>query len=203
GTAGAGGWTTVGNTIFAGRDNYGSACLDPNGRVYWFGGGDAPTPTCERIDLNAANPQWTNVAAMPQARRQNNVTLLPDGKMLVTGGSASAGFNTQDGPTAALLYHPVGNSWSTLATESDYRGYHSTAILLADGRILSSGGDNHANGQVFPPPYLFNGTRPTVTSAPAAVSYGNTFFVGTPDGAAITKVTLTRLSVVTHAQNWN
>jgi DNA-binding beta-propeller fold protein YncE/fibronectin type 3 domain-containing protein len=202
-TSGSGAWTTVGNTIRRGRDNYGSACIDHQGRVYWFGGEDPPTATCERIDLTAATPSWAAIASMPQARRQNNVTILPDGKMLVTGGSASGGFNTEDGPKAALLYDPVGNSWATLATESDYRGYHSIAMLLPDGRVLSSGGDNHANGQVFSPPYLFNGARPTISSAPTAASYGDTFFLGTPEGASITKVTLTRLGSLTHAQNWN
>ena len=202
-TSGAGAWSTVGNTVFAGRDNYGSACMDQNGRVFWFGGGDAPTASCERIDLNAGNPQWTAIASMSQARRHNNVTILPDGKFLVTGGSASSGFNTEDGPKAAYMYDPVANSFATMATESDYRGYHSCAVLLADGRVLSSGGDNHPNGQVFSPPYLFNGARPTISSAPATVNYGETFFVGTPDGAGITRVTWTRLGALTHAQNWD
>jgi len=202
-TAGSGSWSTVGNTVFGGRDNYGSACIDDTAKVYWFGGGDPPTAGCERIDLNAGTPQWASVASMPQARRQNNVTILPDGRFLVTGGSASGGFNTEDGPKAALLYNPANNTWATMATESDYRGYHSTAVLLADGRVLSSGGDNHGNGQVFSPPYLFNGARPTIGSAPAAVDYGETFFVGTTDGASITKVTWTRLGALTHAQNWD
>jgi hypothetical protein len=202
-TAGAGAWTTVGNTRFGGRDNYGSACIDAAGKVYWFGGGDPPAASCEMIDLNAATPTWNFIASMPQARRQNNVTILPDGKFLVTGGSAAAGFNTEDGPKAALLYDPVANTWATMATESDYRGYHSTAVLLADGRVLSSGGDNHANGQAFSPPYLFNGTRPTISSAPSAVSYGETFFVGTADATSITRVTWTRLGALTHAQNWD
>jgi len=202
-TAGAGAWSTVGNTIFSGHDNYGSACMDQSGKVYWFGGGDPPTATSERIDLNAATPQWGAVASMPQARRQNNATILPDGRFLVTGGSSSGGFNTEDGPKAAMLYDPTANTWATLAIESDYRGYHSIAVLLADGRVLSCGGDNHANGQVFSPPYLFNGARPTISSAPATVNYGDTFFVGTADATGITKVTWTRLGSLTHAQNWD
>ena len=45
----------------------------------------------------------------------------------------------------------------------------------------------------------FKGTRPTITSAPTSVAYGQSFFVGTPD--AISKVTMLRLSSVTHAFN--
>ena len=202
-TSGSGSWSTVGNTIFPGRDNYGSACIDQNGRVFWFGGGDPPTATVEMIDLNAPTPAWTSRASMPQARRQNNVTILPDGRMLVTGGSAAAGFNTEDGAKAAFLYDPAANTWATMATESDYRGYHSTAVLLPDGRVLSSGGDNHQNGQVFSPPYLFNGARPTISSAPTAVSYGQTFFVGSAEATSITRVTWTMLGALTHAQNWD
>ncbi|HKS36160.1 MAG TPA: galactose oxidase-like domain-containing protein [Verrucomicrobiae bacterium] len=202
-TAGSGSWTTVANTLFPGRDNYGSAAMFADGRILWAGGGDPPTATCEMIDLNAPSPAWTSRASMPQARRQNNLTLLPDGRILCTGGSSAGGFNTEDGPKAAIAYDPAANTWTTWAAESDYRGYHSTAVLLPDGRVLSSGGDNHANGQVFSPPYLFNGARPTITSAPTAVSHGETFFVGTPDGAGITKVTWTALGTLTHAQNWD
>lgn len=202
-TSGSGAWTTVANTIFPGRDNYGSACLSADGKVLWAGGGDPPTATCEMIDLNAPTPTWMSRAAMPQARRQNNLTILPDGRILCTGGSSAGGFNTEDGPKPAIVYDPVANTWATWATESDYRGYHSCAVLLPDGRVISSGGDNHANGQVFSPPYLFNGTRPTITSAPTAVNYGGTFFVGTPDATSITKVTWTALGALTHAQNWD
>src|SRR6185503_13124480 len=56
---------------------------------------------------------------------------------------------------------------------------------------------------VFSPPYLFNGTRPTISSAPSSVTYGTSFFVGTSDAASITRVTFTRLGTLTHAQNWN
>ena len=55
--------------------------------------------------------------------------------------------------------------------------------------------------EIYSPPYLFKGTRPTITSAPAIVAYGQSFFVGTPDAAAISKVTMLRLSSVTHAFN--
>lgn len=202
-TAGTGAWTDLGFTRFNGRDNYGSACIDHNGKVYWFGGGDPPTATCEMIDLNAATPTWNFIASMPQARRQNNATILPDGKFLVTGGSASPNFDTADGGKAALLYDPVANTWATMAAEQNYRGYHSCANLLPDGRVLSSGGDTSPNAQIFSPPYLFNGPRPAISSAPASVGYGTTFFVGTPDGASIAKVTWTRLGSTTHAQNWD
>ena len=202
-TAGAGSWSTVGNTTHGGRDNYGSAVMYEPGRVLWAGGGDPPTASAEIINLNAATPAWGGTGAMPGPRRQNNLTILPDGRVLCTGGSAAAGFNTEDGGKAAVVWNPATGQWTTWASEVNYRGYHSTALLLPDGRVLSSGGDNHPNAELFSPPYLFNGTRPTISSAPAAGNYGQTVFVGTPQATSITKVTLTRLSSVTHAQNWD
>ena len=95
-------------------------------------------------------------------------------------------------------------SWTTLASSSGIpRVYHSTAVLLPDGRVLSMGGngDPQKTSEIYSPPYLFNGPRPTITSAPTNVAYGQTFFVETPNGAAVSKVTMLRLTSVTHAFN--
>src|SRR6185436_10949255 len=59
------------------------------------------------------------------------------------------------------------------------------------------------NREIYSPPYLFKGPRPTITSAPATAGYGQTFFVATPDGTSITKVNLLALSSSTHAVNMN
>jgi hypothetical protein len=173
------------------------------GRVLWAGGGDPPTASAEIINLNSGTPAWAATGSMPGPRRQNNLTILPDGRVLCTGGSASGGFNTEDGGKAAVVWNPANGGWTAWATEVNYRGYHSTALLLPDGRVLSSGGDNHPNAELFSPPYLFNGARPTISSSPATGNYGQTVFVGTPQATGITKVTLTRISSVTHAQNWD
>ena len=141
---------------------------------------------------------------METGRRQHNVTVLPDGTVLVTGGSNAPGFNNQAGAVYTTeLWNPATETWTTLASSTQYRGYHSTALLLPDGRVLSSGGDNHATAEVFSPPYLFKGARPTVTTAPTSVGYGQSFSIETPDAVDITKVTLVRLSSVTHAFNEN
>jgi hypothetical protein len=87
--------------------------------------------------------------------------------------------------------------------------YHSTALLLPDGRVLLTGsGDatnnaDHYNAELFSPPYLFNGSRPTISSAPSTLGYGQSFFLGTPTPTAITRVTLVRLGSVTHAFDSN
>jgi PKD repeat protein len=87
--------------------------------------------------------------------------------------------------------------------------YHSTALLLPDGRILSSGtgegggGPSELNAELFSPPYLFRGPRPTITTAPSLVGYGTSFSVTTPQAADIAKVSLIRLGSTTHAFDMN
>jgi hypothetical protein len=106
----------------------------------------------------------------------------------------------------------VTGQWSTMASMQVPRLYHSTALLLPDGRVLSAGGGRPAsysagvdnwNVEIYSPPYLFKGARPIITSAPSRLSYGVAFSVQTPDAANITDVTLVRLSSVTHSFNMN
>jgi hypothetical protein len=203
-TSGTGTWSDVADRLNSGRDNYGSAVMYEAGKVLWTGGGDPPTASCETIDLHDPAPAWEQTGAMAQPRRQNNVTLLPDATVLATGGSSSPGFDDETGAVlTAELWDPQSGTWTTMAAYQQYRGYHSTALLLPDGRVLSAGGDNQPNAEVFSPPYLFAGPRPTIDSAPASVEYGETFGVGTPDAADILDVNMLRLGTTTHAHNFD
>lgn len=164
------------------------------------------------IDLNAATPAWTVLPPMAFARRQHDATLLPDGSVLVTGGTRSAGFNNAAGAVLETeIWNPSNQSWSTLAPMQVNRVYHSTALLLPDGRVLSAGGGSppatgdhdHRDAEIYSPPYLFKGRRPLVTTAPLVVNHGETFSVETPDAASIQKVSLIRLPSATHAFDQN
>jgi hypothetical protein len=202
-TSGTGAWSFVANRVGGYRD-YGSAVMYAPGKVLTMGGGlNPPQRTAEVIDLNQAAPSWRAVGSMQFARRQINATLLPDGTVLVTGGTSSPGFNDPTGAVhAAELWNPATETWTTLASSSGIpRVYHSTALLLPDGQVLSTGGNGYPDTEIFSPPYLFKGARPTISSAPPSVGYGQSFFVGTPDAASISKVTMLRLSSVTHAFN--
>ncbi|MGH8563209.1 MAG: galactose oxidase-like domain-containing protein [Gammaproteobacteria bacterium] len=211
-TSGTGAWIPVADRVGGYRD-YGSAVMYAPGKVLVMGGGggfpgsDPPTPTktAEIIDLNATSPNWRSVDSMEFARRQLNATLLPDGKVLVTGGTAAPGFDDPSGAGAvhaAELWDPATENWTTLASSSGIpRVYHSAALLLPDGRVLSTGGNGHPETEIYSPPYLFKGARPTMPCAPDSVAYGQPFFVGTPDASTISKITMLRLSSVTHAFN--
>src|SRR5262249_47237675 len=165
-----------------------------------MGGGDPPTNTAEVIDLWQQQPRWRAVAPMANARRQINATLLANGQVLVTGGTSGPGFNNPNTPVfAAELWDPWTETWATMASNRRHRRYHSTALLLPDGRVLSAGGDNEPNMEIYSPPYLFWGKRPQIASAPKQVTYQEEFFVGTPDADRIAYITYIRLGSVTHA----
>jgi hypothetical protein len=202
-TSGTGLWTIVATRQFGFR-SYGSSALYDDGKLLVVGGGDPPTNTAEVIDLNAQTPAWRYVGSMSNARRQFDATLLPDGKVLATGGSSGAGFDNSSTPVyAAEMWDPATGQWTTMASNTKYHGYHSNALLLPDGRVLTTGGDNQPNAEIYSPPYLFKGARPVISSAPAKVSYGQTFFVQTANAASIAKVTWIRLPSVTHAFDMN
>jgi uncharacterized membrane protein len=108
------------------------------------------------------------------------------------------------------IWNPVTEQWTPTADHDRYRGYHSMALLLPDGRVLIGGGghpDSAAgpqyNFEIYSPPYLFLGSRPTIASAPPLVSYDHTFLLETADAADIQSVTWIRLGSVTHAFNEN
>jgi hypothetical protein len=212
---GTGQWTTVANRNVADR-TLGSAVMYAPGKILYAGGGDPPTASAEVINLNDPAPTWRPVQSMAFARRQSNATILPDGSVLVTGGTSGPGFNNQSAAVhVAELWNPRTETWTRMATESKHRTYHSTAVLLPSGQVLSSGSgegggvpveNSERSAQIFTPPYMFNanGTvaaRPNVLSAPSTLAYGQAFFVQTSDPASIARGTLIRLSSVTHAFN--
>jgi galactose oxidase len=226
--SGGGTWTAVpGVKRINGLRDYAPSVLYDVDKVIFIGGGSPPTANAETIDLGQAQPAWRETDPMRFPRRQHNATLLPDGTVLVTGGTRGSGntgtpeaFNDL-GPGRpvhiAELWDPATGHWTELAAEQTDRCYHSTAVLLPDATVLSAGGgeffpfagqtrqndpqDSHRDAQVFSPPYLFKGTRPEITSAPASVHYGATFEIGTPQPDDIGKVSWIGLSSVTHAYN--
>ena len=210
---GAGHWTTVSDSNYGWRD-YGSAVMYRPGQVLILGGSDppdgAPTRTAEVIELTEPAPAWRFTQPMIHARRQFNATLLPDGSVLATGGTSAAGFSDPAGAVrAAEVWDPATEAWTLLASNQVTRVYHSTTLLLPDGRVLHTGsGDGpglprELNAEIFSPPYLFRGARPSIDSVPETVAYGQKFFLATPDAPRVVRATLVRLGSVTHGFDQN
>ncbi|HEY1305657.1 MAG TPA: galactose oxidase-like domain-containing protein [Vicinamibacterales bacterium] len=209
-------WTSVvATTNYSGTRTYGTSVLLPlsgadgyKPRVMIFGGGNPATNTTEIIDLSAPTPQWQWGPPMSQGRIEMNATILPNGKVLVIGGS----LNDEDAATASLnadLYDPKTNTFSSAGANTYPRLYHSGSVLLPDGTVALMGG-NPTRGsyeqhiEIYSPAYLFNGDgspamRPTIASAPGSVTYGSAFDVQTPDAGQIGSAVLVRLGSQTHA----
>lgn len=208
---GSGAWARGPLMNFGRPRTYGPAVMYGAGRIVVAGGASPPTATAEVIDLNDAAPGWRPLEPMALPRRHNNLTALPDGTVLVTGGTSGPGFSNEATPAlAAELWDPATGAWSPLPAERATRAYHSVALLLPDGSVLSAGGGQYAdatasqtNGQIYYPAYLFKGPRPAVLSAPAEVGPGARFEVETAEAGLIRKVTLVRLPSVTHAFDEN
>jgi hypothetical protein len=215
-TAGTGTWQSLGQRDAINRD-YGGHVLFDVGKVLVAGGGPS-TKDARIIDVNAPTPQVSATAPMAYGRRQHNLTVLADGTVLATGGNSSgAGLVDLDaGVYPAEQWNPATGQWRALAAMQITRQYHSTALLLPDGRVLSAGGgicgtcDDVGylakNAEIFSPPYLFqaDGTlapRPSIDAAPANASYGATMEITTGNPASIRKVALVRLGAVTHSNN--
>ena len=166
------------------------------------------------------------MTSLAYARYHHNHTILADGSVLITGGTTDNDGNVPVYPTE--LYDPGSNppttmTRATLAPSPTPRMYHSSALLLPDGRVLSMGGQggdpvvNQQNGDFFYPPYLFDDAdnlisdsqRPAAQAAvsPSLVGTGATFTVTgvTPGTGAsnIVKASLIRPASVTHANNFD
>jgi hypothetical protein len=158
------------------------------------------------LDMTQPSPAWQQVPSMAYPRSFMNLTELPDGTVLATGGETDKdGGNIANAVYKAELWSPATKTWTTMGAMHTPREYHSTAVLLPDGRVVESGmGADFGNvpdqltAEFYSPPYLFKGTRPTITQAPTGIAYGENFFVGTPDGATITSAVLIRTGAVTH-----
>jgi hypothetical protein len=193
------------------RDQAGSVLLPPaqDQKVMIVGGGNTDsnargTNSVDIIDLKAANPAYTPAPNMPgPGKGYVNVLNLPDRTVLAANGSA---FNRSDNVFTAGIYSPVSNTWTDVAADPVGRNYHSTALLLPDGRVATFGSNPLDNSfelriSVYEPPYLFKGTRPTVTSAPSSAGYGATFGIGVTGNAV--SASLMSPGSITHQTDTN
>ncbi len=197
-------WTPVASTIFPGRYEAPSVLLPPTlDRVMVMGGFTGvgnPTHSAEIIDLSQATPIWQGTAPMANSRMEFNAVLLPDATVMVLGGQSGGGEPATPVFTPEV-YDPVSATWDPVAPHQVPRMYHSTALLLPDGRVCLAGADFQPSGEIYSPAYLFRGPRPIITSAPSAVAYGSTFDVDFTSSTGGNTLALIRYSSVTHSVN--
>ncbi len=220
GTGRGGAWTQIPETEPSQQHYGGSPVLEPQMNAFsgsWnilvTGGADSnggvgffpARSTVDRLTAGPGPPVWTHDAQddQQQARFYPNDVLLPDGGIAAIGGGLAGNYtgSALDGnyyvgnpPPPQLkqveLRRPGERTWRLGAAQQEYRTYHSTAALLADGRVMSAGDDGHEgpldapippdvrrdSAEFYWPPYLFDGDecalRPVIrgvgaTGAPA------------------------------------
>ncbi|KAI4768276.1 galactose oxidase [Aureobasidium sp. EXF-3400] len=210
-----------------------SSASDWNPDIIICGGGayqdiTSPTdPSCGRIQPLSTTPKW-EMDSMPQGRGMVEGTLLPDGTVIfVNGGNEGAqGFGLARDPTfEALIYDPakpLGQRFTTGASSTIPRLYHSVALLLLDGTLMVAGSNpveqpilqpTTANPyvtefrvEIYTPPYLSGDNankRPTsiTLSSKSLQANSQTFNIGftVPTGAKDVKVALYHGGFVTHS----
>jgi hypothetical protein len=162
------------------------------------------------IDIRGAAPTVTETAGLGQVRAWANLSVLADGKVLLTGGSAQA--NKLVGVTyRAEIWNPANGRWTPGASAAKARLYHSISLLLPDGSVLTGGGGapgplRNMNAEIYYPGYLYRkdnsgqpAERPVVLAAPAAVRLGQAFTVRVGAGDLVSRVTLVRTGSTTHS----
>ena len=160
------------------------------------------------IDINTNTASVHQAPSMAYGRAYASGVVLPNGEVLVVGGiSSGKAFSDTGAIPIPEVFNPTTETWRSLASMGVPRTYHSVALLLADGRVFVGGGGlcgpcgglNHPDAQLFSPPYLFAGPRPTIDVAPSSGSLGST--VNVVASGTVTGFNWIRTSSVTHTIN--
>jgi hypothetical protein len=206
------------------RNQSSSVLLPPaqDQRVMIVGGGPADDRTSatgitEIVQLNRPDPAYQLAMPMSLPRIHLNAVILPDRTVFVSGG-AIIHEETGVAPVARLqseIYDPASGTWRPGAVASVVRMYHSVALLMPDGRVVTASGNPPPYGQapqwqppqaneelqieMYSPPYLFGTTQPVIGQVAAEWLYGHTIGIATPQAADIMWAELIRAGVTTHA----
>ena len=135
-----------------------------------------------RITMTDNNKAWTYDQEMPYERVHGDPIIFPNGKIClfngwrwgVTGGGIGQPINygTANDVFCYDFEKPMGDRWSVMASSYIRRHYHSTAVLMPNGKASITGTDqatydpatsyNH-RGEVWTPPWILNGVpRPVI-----------------------------------------
>lgn len=208
----------------------GNALLRPDGGVTLLGGWDYDDLNAVADTETLQDTGWTlnggGIPRMNLGRSYGNVIQLPNGELVAVGGGAGyrdlEGSNWTDADQrlkqVELLRPGVDTHWRLGPAQQKWRAYHSTALLLPDGRVLSAGDDYWHRGdqrrpeggtpmdigEIYSPPYLFDGdqpaVRPTINDAPTEVHYGASFAIAASRAA---RAVLVAPGATTHGADMN
>jgi hypothetical protein len=185
------------------RDQGASVILPPaqDQKIMVMGGSGSTSVAI--ADLKMVNPSYNEVNNLQFGRMHLNAVLLPDRTVFVSGGSKS-GENMMTAVRESEIYHPLSGNWTLGATATVARLYHSIALLLPDGRVITAGSnpvrkDDELRLELYHPSYLFRGPRPFIANVKEQLHRGLTFEIETPQATQIKWVHLIKPMATTHS----
>jgi len=195
---------------------HGTTVMYEEGKLLTAGGWNSGTNGASTnrsllIDLNGPSPAVNEISPMVHARKFHNGVLLPNGEVVVFGGNTSGRkFNDEGSIFAAEAWNPDLQQWRELASAAVPRNYHSTALLMLDGRVFTGGGGlcncaaDHQDAEIYTPPYLYraDGTlanRPVISQVPGVTQAGAVIPVTATHG--LRRFALIKMSSTTHGVN--
>lgn len=190
---------------FGQRDQAASVLLPPaqDQRLLTVGGGDPAVADVAITDMSAAIPTYAPAPSANFARMHANAVILPDRTVHVSGGSG-VGEDVMTAVLSSELYDPAAGTWAIAATAAVPRLYHSVALLLPDGRVITAGSNPHRTDdelrlELYHPPYLFRGPRPSITQVERHWRYGGVVDLHTAQAERVKWVELIRPMATTHS----
>jgi hypothetical protein len=214
-TGGTGGWTSSGKRD--GLNRYaGTSVMYDVGKLLVLGGSAPAASSSYTIDLNAG-AKVSPTGSMSAGRTFLNASLLPDGTVFVNGGNTDGNLNSDENSVyTSEIWNPQTGQFTLGASARTPRNYHSTSLLLPDGRVLTTGSRlcgtgcslNHLNAEIYYPPYLFAkdgsgnlANRPSIRAYSSVLRYDSKFVIGMRNTGNVSRVTLVRMGSTTHAFN--
>jgi hypothetical protein len=209
-------WTSLGITSLGQFRDYGTSILLPlqnssseRGKVMVLGGSSSDTAPASNIveihDFNqgtSTSPILRRVGSLNRGRKYPLPIILPNGNVVVFGGSSQGNNNPIFVPE---MFNPENESqgWVNLPAATVPRGYHGTALLLPDGSVWTAGGTpgpaiSELRIEIFRPSYFFTATRPTISGVPTVGGYGGLITIPTPAAASVARVSLVKTGCTTH-----
>src|SRR5437763_12070023 len=183
---------------------------------------DLPISTINTADTAKDDSLTTKTTGnLRTGRWYSTAVQLPDGTVAAFSGADRDDVETPGTEMRlkqAEIIGPAAKKWTPAAMQGKPRTYHNTAVLLPDGRVLVGGhapiptmytkqmdlpapfspNQRDPSFEIFSPPYLSRGPRPTITHVDGSIAYGRTLTVATPDAADIDHAVLVRNTAITH-----
>lgn len=190
------------------------------GRIIQMGGngqgngdGTYSSSAATIVDINGATPVLREAAPMIFGRQWGNAVALPTGTVMVNGGSLWADEADWSDVRPVELWDKGTNAWTLGASAGVYRGYHSSALLLPNGTVLTAGGGVpgpvvNLNAEIYYPPYLFQridgrmqlAPRPQVVSLDTTkLTHGQSIRVEMANANPVRSAALVRVGQDTHS----